>query len=110
MLLRCSGTHRYKWIQNRAKERVHASQVFPAACRILIATFKAHLVCRLTKSLSTLCFCSFFPDVQGCTTWKIQSVSSIKYSFELITLCQIAACKKHAASVCQIYRIYLVGC
>ena len=74
------GTHCYKWIQNRAKERIHASQVFPAACRILIATFKAHLVCRLSESLNTMCFCSSFPDVQGCTTWKIQSVSSIKYS------------------------------
>ena len=76
VLLRCSGVHRYKWIQNRTKERVHASQVFPAACCVLIAAFKAHLVYRHTKSHSSLCSCSSFPDVQGCTTWKIQSVSS----------------------------------
>ena len=48
------GTHRYKWIQHRAKERVHACQVLLALCGILIPTLKAHPVC-IDPGVSCVC-------------------------------------------------------
>ena len=106
VLLRCSGAHRYKWIQNRTKERVHASQVFPAACCVLIATLKAHLVYRHTKSQSTLCSCSSFLMFKGASHGRYIPCPARSIA---CTLCQIAAYRKHAGSVCQIYRVHLVG-
>ena len=38
-------THRYKGVQHRAEERVHALQVLLTCCGILIPTLKAHLAC-----------------------------------------------------------------
>lgn len=59
------STHRNEWIQHRAKERVHAFQVLPAAGSILITAFKAHLVCKHSTQTHSVLACLRDPYIMG---------------------------------------------